>query len=264
MDPEVLDVNEENVETPVNDTSVNEETPVEPNENDREVQTPQEVPADGSYVPRSRLNEQKEKFEREVDYWKGLASQGQPQNNYPQGYAPAPVPPQAQEQIPADVYSQDPTTGEWVIDPNKFISWNDKRSAQVADQRVNQILSQREAAQREENEALKEFPELKENSKLMDFVKGAQLNQFAQTKKFVPLKDIAKDLFGEISKQKQEAAKAQTESVRIQNSAHLESGSVKMDAEAQQMAKLQSDINSDDPKVAREARVEMIAKLRGK
>lgn len=103
------------------------------------------------------------------------------------------------------------------------------------------------------------YPELKEDKSLRDMVYAVHADTVQQGKKYLSPKAAAEKLLSIREKGKTEGIQAANESVRIQESAQLETGN--QSAAPTVDSNLQERLNSSDPQVAEKARQEHLAKL---
>lgn len=224
MDEEIQDVNVDVTTTessPVENDTV-EETEVSDETDDSEVvENASEIPADGSFVPRSRLNEVKTKYESQIEELNNKLSQFGQAPVQEEPYIPVSTPQPVQ--YPDWVFNQD---GE--IIPEAFMQFNDMRAAQVAEQ----TIARKETEQRIWNDTYKEYPQLQENPSLKNIVENAAFAEYQRTGRAPHPKEVAAQIFGVVKTAKQEAVKNAQVKETIQKTASLDVGGSKVETKS--------------------------------
>lgn len=211
MSEELEVVNEAPVDEQV-DSTTTEESPVEETV-ETEVSTDSEVEqntaeetAEGM-IPRSRLNEQRDKFEARIKELEAKV----PQKVEPV-YQPAPVKEISVEDIPATLYDV-----EGNLDPIGYANWVVRESAARASEASRQERLQSEAVGKAWAEAESTYPELKDQEvrELVDMtVRGAFVNG-----QFMTPKDAAAKILGRVRSAEQSGIKKAQISTEIQKNA---------------------------------------------
>lgn len=176
-----------------------------------------------------------------------------------QAYPSAPAQPVPNTGIPSQFLDEEGN----IVDFLGYNQWSQSMAAEIAVERalnkVEQTNQLRQFEATERQELLDSFPQVKEDPELMDMIESMKKGSLLRGE-LVSLKDVAAKYFKNLEKVAKKAKDEVVVTRQIQETA-IPQPTAKVSQDEQDMSDLQARLESKDPKVREQARIEYLIRL---